>query len=170
LFVRLVFLTVSDDQTLLTFGVLAERHHSGILGENRFFLRQTRFEQFRDTRQTTGNVTSFYFLRNKAQLITDIDGLSFLNRDNAIALESYAERHVSSRNCDLLSRDVDQTYLRPLLCNRALARRRIDHFERFQAGHFVNLAHRSNAFDDVFEFGSTAKFADDRSDVGLPRR
>src|SRR5206468_4809637 len=92
---------VGDDQALLALRILAERHGAGDFRQRAGVLRRTRLEQFRDTRQTAGDVARLRrFLRNPGEYFTDGHWLTIFHRDDRAELERDIDRQIRARDLD----------------------------------------------------------------------
>ena len=143
---------VGDHQALLALGVLAERHGAGDFRQHARILGRTRLEQFRHTRQTTGNVAGLGgFLRNARQHLAHADVLPVFHGDDGTDLKGHRNRGIGSRQLDLAAIIIQQTDQRAQALAGSAGTLRIDHHQRGQTGHFVDLLGDGHALFDVLE-------------------
>jgi hypothetical protein len=74
---------------------------------------------------------------------------------------------VGARDLDFVASGIDQLHLRAHDLGSATALR-VDHHQRGQTGHFVDLLGHRQAFFDVLELHLTGEFGDDGAGQRIP--
>src|SRR5438034_1476000 len=163
-------LRIGDDQALLALGVLAEGHRSRDLGEQPRILGRARLEELGHARQTAGDVAGLGgLLRNAREHLAHLHLLAVPDRDERADLERDGDGMVGAGDADLLARFVQQFPLRAQALARRGAALGIDHDERREARHLVDLLGDGDAFLDVLEAHDAAVLGDDRAGMRVPR-
>src|SRR6266699_7271731 len=163
-------LRIGDDQTLLALGVLSEGHRSRDLGEQPCILGRARLEELRHARQTAGDVAGLGgLLRNAREHLAHLHLLAVPHGDARADLERDGDGMVGARDANLLARFVQQFHLRAQALARGGAALGIDHDERREARHLVDLLGDGDAFLDVLEAHEAAVLGDNRAGVRVPR-
>mmetsp|Transcript_23362 Transcript_23362/g.55498 ORF Transcript_23362/g.55498 Transcript_23362/m.55498 type:complete len:1308 (+) Transcript_23362:390-4313(+) len=161
---------IGDLQADLTLGLLAERHRAGLLGQHADILGRTGFEQLGHTRQTAGDVTGLLaFHRDAGEHFTRQQFLAVADLDQRADLEANGHRVIGARDLDLVALRVQQLDLRAHHLGSAAALR-VDHDQRRQTGHFVDLLGHGDALLDVLELRHAGEFRDDRAGQRVPVR
>src|SRR4029079_3117420 len=161
---------IGNHQSLLAFGILAERHDTGNLGQDTRVLGRAGFKQFSNTRQATSNVTCFRsLLRNPRQYFPDAHLLSIPNGNNGTNLEGDIDGQIATCEAHFLTLVIQQFYQRA----QALRLRHatpfwIDYDERGQTGYLINLLRYLYAFFHVFEAYPAGIFCDDGASMRIP--
>ena len=161
-------LCVSNDQTLFALGFLTESNGTACLGKNTCVLRRTSFEEFGNTRQTAGNVSSLLaFRRNSGEHVTDLGFVTVVNDDERADRQLNAHRVLSTRNLNGLVvgiKELNQRFA-DLAGRRVLG---VNNHKRAQARHFIYLALHCNVIDNVGKADFTGVLGNNRTSHRVP--
>jgi hypothetical protein len=159
---------IGDLQADLALGLLAERHRAGDLGQHALVLGRTGFEQLGHARQTAGDVAGLLaFDRDARQHFAGTQVLAVAHLDQRAHREADRHRVVGAGDLDFVAGGVEQLDLRTHDLGSAAALR-VDHHQRRQAGHLVDLLGDGHAFFDVLELGLAGELGDDGSGQRIP--
>jgi hypothetical protein len=142
---------IGDLQADLALGLLAERHSTGHLGQRALVLGRTRFEQLGHARQTAGNVAGLLtFDRDTGQHFAGAHVLAVAHLDQSTDWKPMVtEWSVPGIFTSWPLASISLTCgARPWQRTTALG---VDHHQRGQAGHLVDLLGHREAFFDVLE-------------------
>ena len=144
-----------DDQRALATLAVAEVHHAVDFRHDRGVLRAARFEQFRDARQTAGDVLrSGHFARRFREQLAGDDLLSFDRVD-----DRFFRNRVDSQDHAIGVFDYDLRMMIAAMFDDDLA---------FVARSGVGFFLKGHVFDEVFERDFSADFGQDRDIVRIP--
>ena len=171
----LVFLTflISNDQPDFSFRFLAETDRPGMPGINGRFLGSSGLEQFRNTRQATGNVSSRVILmRNSCQHIPHLNFVIMLHEDLRASRQQISNFTICLGEHDGLIVFVNQSNRRPIFDQLLLGIK--DRIERAPFGtlviHVISRLRNRNPVYDIFKLDDSTHFVNDRMHVWVPTR
>ena len=126
------------------------------------------FEQLGHTRQTAGDVARLLaFDRDARQHFAGHHVLAVAHLHQRADREADRHRVVGAGDLHFVAGRVEQLDLRTHHLGRAAALR-VDHHQRRQAGHFVDLLGHGQAFFDVLELRLAGELGDDRAGQRVP--
>ena len=165
-----VAIGVGDLQAHFAFGLLTERHRTGLLRQRAFVFGRTRLEQLGHAGQTAGNVAGFLpFDRDAGQHFAGAHFLAVAHLDQRPHLEANGHRQLGAGDFHFLAIGIDQAHQRAHHLGRTTAFG-VDHHQGRKTGHIVHLLGHREAFFDVLELGRTSVLGDDGAGQRVPVR
>ena len=161
-------LLVRDDRDAgLVLVVAAELHRAGDFRDDRVILRTARFEQFRDARQTAGDVAGLGRIhRDTRHRVARLHRAARLDRDDRVDRQRVARVAAAGELADLAVRALDHN--RRLQRGRALVHAPVGDHALGDAGRFVGRLAHGLAFQQVLEADDAVDFRQDRAGIGVP--
>ena len=158
-----------DRDALLVLVVLAELDGARDLREDRVILRTPGLEQFRNARQTAGNVARLRRRRrNTGQNVARLHFRAAIDRQHGLDRQQVT-RIAAARDLDRLALAV-LDHDRGLQLGAARRRTPVDDDAVRRALHLVGLLAHRGAFDQVLEVDRAVGFRENRTRIGIPLR